>query len=445
MSGRFKIGFKLVAFIALCLVELFGVSRAAIAQDYSITDLKTLGGAHSAALGINKKGQVVGIAQTAQGAYHAFLYEGNAMQDLGTLGGANSLAYRINDSGQIAGFSQTSNGEVHAFIYGKGIMRDLGPLPSSQDINFENYVSGKIFSQTQEGAGALASASKAEARAELNKLISSNSGWILIEAHGSNESGQIVGYGFTRGQVHAFRQIHAFLLTPVTDLSITNTASSTWPFPGSKAVYTLTVRNNGVKPAVTVIVTDTLAPQTSLVSCAAEGEGVPEHLDSSCRVTFPFLAAGASENVKVVVTVSSQLAEGTNLVNTATVSSQTLDPNLNDNSMTASLTFISPPVTIKAGRASLLQRFDQMATVVQTFNHDYNLANSSDFKLQSIKQARDAVAAGNLTAACDRLVEMMKELKAQSIQATQSDAAKAAQLNQLTSAAYQMLALMSCR
>ena len=59
---------------------------------------------------------------------HAFVYTANGgMQDLGTLGGAQSYAYGINNSGQIVGIAQTANGTYHGFIYsGNGPMVDLG-------------------------------------------------------------------------------------------------------------------------------------------------------------------------------------------------------------------------------------------------------------------------------------------------------------------------------
>jgi probable HAF family extracellular repeat protein len=67
-------------------------ARGAFAQ-YSITDLGTLGGGGSEALGINNTDQVVGYAGTAGGFQHAFLYSGGVMSDLGTLGGAYSQAF----------------------------------------------------------------------------------------------------------------------------------------------------------------------------------------------------------------------------------------------------------------------------------------------------------------------------------------------------------------
>jgi hypothetical protein len=43
---------------------------------------------------------------------------------------------------------------------------------------------------------------------DLNKMISPRSGWVLLQANGINDAGQIVGDGLFHGQSHAF------LLTP---------------------------------------------------------------------------------------------------------------------------------------------------------------------------------------------------------------------------------------
>lgn len=77
------------------------------AARYAVTDLGTLGGDGSRALGINSKGQVVGSADTAGGHAHAFLWESGKMRDLGTLGGDTSEADAINDRGEVVGISRT--------------------------------------------------------------------------------------------------------------------------------------------------------------------------------------------------------------------------------------------------------------------------------------------------------------------------------------------------
>lgn len=74
---------------------------------YAVTDLGTLGGDGSRALGINGKGQVVGSADTVGGHAHAFFWEAGKMRDLGTLGGDTSEADAINDKGEVVGISRT--------------------------------------------------------------------------------------------------------------------------------------------------------------------------------------------------------------------------------------------------------------------------------------------------------------------------------------------------
>jgi probable HAF family extracellular repeat protein len=132
-----------------------------------MVDLGTLGGTSSYAYDINEAGQVVGLADTASGVPHAFLYtdtNGNGlsdpgeMVDLGTLGGTSSYAYGINEAGQVAGFSYTASGAIHAFIYtdangdgtsDPGEMLDLGP-GDAQAINS----AGQVVGSTQTASGA---------------------------------------------------------------------------------------------------------------------------------------------------------------------------------------------------------------------------------------------------------------------------------------------------
>jgi probable HAF family extracellular repeat protein len=87
--------------------------------------------------------------------------------DLGTLGGSSAWALAINNAGTVVGFSTTRSNVYHAFVSMDGAkMQDL------------------------------------------NKMIPRRSGWILQEADGINDAGQIAGSGTFQ------RQTHAFLLTP---------------------------------------------------------------------------------------------------------------------------------------------------------------------------------------------------------------------------------------
>src|SRR6187455_2538131 len=70
---------------ALAASQYSAPSSAAQSPNYSIVDLGTLGSA-TRALGLNDRGQVVGVGNTSAGAAHAFIWEGGNLRDLGTLG-----------------------------------------------------------------------------------------------------------------------------------------------------------------------------------------------------------------------------------------------------------------------------------------------------------------------------------------------------------------------
>src|SRR5215510_455786 len=109
---------------SLSILALFSItSPGAFASQYryTITDLGTLGGTASVALGLNSSGQVVGWAFTTSNAQHAFLYSGGAMTDLNSLIDTNSgwtlnVAFAINDNGQIVGRGFNSSRQENAFL-----------------------------------------------------------------------------------------------------------------------------------------------------------------------------------------------------------------------------------------------------------------------------------------------------------------------------------------
>jgi probable HAF family extracellular repeat protein len=107
------------------------VSYCANAEQYSLTDLGTLGGGVSVGEAINNNGQVTGITKTADGTATAFLYSGGKMTDLGIVaGGTFSEGSAINAAGVVAGTSGIPGVSVHAVIFSNGQVIDLGTLGS---------------------------------------------------------------------------------------------------------------------------------------------------------------------------------------------------------------------------------------------------------------------------------------------------------------------------
>ena len=123
--------------ILLLLVLIFGFFKASTvhSQQYTITDLGTLGGRQSMAFAINNSGKVVGYSHTSGDDYktiRAFLYDHGVMINLGTLANGISWAYSINNTGVVVGYSDTDpssgNFQAGAFIYQEG---SINPLFSS--------------------------------------------------------------------------------------------------------------------------------------------------------------------------------------------------------------------------------------------------------------------------------------------------------------------------
>ena len=178
-------------------------------------DLGTLGGRYSHAYAVNDRGQVVGKADVSADEAprtHAFLWEQGAMRDLGVLpGGRNSLAHAVNDRGQVVGVSDSADAP-RAFVWEAGVMRDLGALPggaASQAYAINN--AGQIVGSAE--ADAVSGSTRAVLWADgtvldLNTCLPPDSGWVLTEARGINDRGQIVGQGIKDGRQRAF------LLTP---------------------------------------------------------------------------------------------------------------------------------------------------------------------------------------------------------------------------------------
>jgi len=145
--------------------------NAVIWNESEVSALVNLSGGYSVPETINNVGQVVGTSLDAAG-YRATLWINGTPINLGTLGGRLSRAYDINDSGIVVGETLTADNEMHAFMWDGNLMFDLNSLLDETALN---------------------------------------TGWVLEEARGINERGQIVGTAYNS----LAGRSSAFLLNPI--------------------------------------------------------------------------------------------------------------------------------------------------------------------------------------------------------------------------------------
>lgn len=169
--------------------------HAFLSSDGNMIDLNGLPGysAESRAIGINTSGQVVGKADSGGNYTHAFLYGSGALTDLGTLGGSYSGASGINVGGQVVGWSYTDSGEEHAFLYSSGTITDLGTLPGGSARSEATGINsiGQVTGWSASTNGAHAFLFTDETMTDLGTLANYDGS---SYGNGINDSGQVVGY-----------------------------------------------------------------------------------------------------------------------------------------------------------------------------------------------------------------------------------------------------------
>lgn len=198
--------------IAAILFSIFGMSSRipaaqAAAPRYTITDLGTLGGITTKAMGINESGRIVGASQS--GSYlDGFLWDGTTMSNLGNLGGQGSWAYDINDTGQVVGGSPLGSGDNHAFRWQTGSgMQDLGTLGGPSSYAFEINNSGQAVGYACCAPDTYLSHAVLWGSGGIVDLGDLDPLWPAISAaYGINDAGQVVG-----GSYDASANYHAFL------------------------------------------------------------------------------------------------------------------------------------------------------------------------------------------------------------------------------------------
>ncbi len=114
----------------------------------SVNFPKSLG---TQALGINDKGDVVGLYLDSSGVQHGFLKVGSKYTSIDVPGGTSTEAWGINNSGQIAVFALSSTGGYESFVYnGKTFKQISDPNAGTtgtiaRSVNDKGDVAGAYF------------------------------------------------------------------------------------------------------------------------------------------------------------------------------------------------------------------------------------------------------------------------------------------------------------
>jgi probable HAF family extracellular repeat protein len=201
-----------------------------------ITDIGTINNdAESIASGVNASGQICGYGTVDGNNQHAFLSGPNAgpLEDLGTFGGPRSYATAVNATGQVVGYALISEVKAHSFLSGPN-GKDLIDISVNNDnTTVPNGINscGQVVG-SESAAGHAFIYNSTGGITDLTALISPQIDWVIVEANGINDQGQIVAVGMrytgNGGQ-------HTFLLTPNLGLERTDSNTVTLFWPGSCA------------------------------------------------------------------------------------------------------------------------------------------------------------------------------------------------------------------
>ncbi|MGQ0463918.1 MAG: Ig-like domain-containing protein [Sporichthyaceae bacterium] len=160
----------------------------------------------------------------------------------------------------------------------------------------------------------------------------------VVNVAGADFTGAQTGLGISS----ASNTVETEVTAPRANLRLTKVADQPTVQRGQAASYTLTVVNDGPKPATNVVVTDTLP--TGLTGTATSTQGTCT--TSANVITCPVgtMASGATVTIKVNVPDTTNAPFSA--TDTATVGADQIDPNLDNNTGTASTIVNRPPVAV---------------------------------------------------------------------------------------------------
>lgn len=178
-----------------------GLSHAFLWDQGTMNDLGTVDGySYSSAYKINNVGQVIGAAyiDPTFGTFSpvlALLWAQGAQsppQDLGSLGGNFSEAIGINNRGDVVGISRLDNTTYNrAFLWSKGKMRNLGTLPNTGGCSpYPSYIFGTSINNKRQIVGPSENCAFLWEKGTMRAI---SSDW--SDPRDINDRGQVVGSG----------------------------------------------------------------------------------------------------------------------------------------------------------------------------------------------------------------------------------------------------------
>jgi uncharacterized repeat protein (TIGR01451 family) len=136
------------------------------------------------------------------------------------------------------------------------------------------------------------------------------------------------GTGARPTQISSFR-----FDTCGTDLQIGKTVEPEHPNAGEEAVYTITVDNTGSSDAENVVVTDELPAEVGYLADTDTCSGVAVGDTGTLTCELGTIPAGGSVSFQIKVLIDADLGGATSITNTASVTSDTGDTNLANNTI----------------------------------------------------------------------------------------------------------------
>ena len=131
----------------------------------------------------------------------------------------------------------------------------------------------------------------------------------------------------------------ASTINPAANLTLTTTATPDPAYGGNYVTYSVVVANSGPSSATNVVLTDTLPSGTTLVSAVASQGTVNTNVVGTVTAALGTIAANANASASIRVRTS---ASGT-IVNLASVTSDAVDLDPDDNSITKTSTVLDAP------------------------------------------------------------------------------------------------------